>query len=189
MPSAQLCVVYVLCACLMGGVWMQRMASQAEAQRERGPAKITRKAPTLRLEAEGGQAFSLEPYRGRWRMINFWATWCEPCRREMPALERLARSFPQEKLPIVLLAVSVDQEWSLIHDFLRKHPFFRGTSLSMRIVRDAGGVMALRYGTQKFPETYLIDPNGRLRAKWVGALEWDSPQILAQLRRLVGRAQ
>ncbi len=189
MPSAQFRMVYVLCACLMGGVWMQRMAAQAAAQQEKGPAQIARKAPTLRLEGERGQAFSLEPFRGRWLMVNFWATWCEPCRREMPALERLARSLQQEKMPIVLLAASVDQEWSLIHAFLRKHPFFRGSTPSMRIVRDAGGVMALRYGTQKFPETYLIDPNGRLRAKWVGALEWDSPQMLVQLRQTLRRTR
>ncbi|MCB9638616.1 MAG: TlpA family protein disulfide reductase [Myxococcales bacterium] len=188
MPSAQVRVVYLLCAVLMSGLWMQRLYAQAQVQKERGPARVGRQVPDLRFKNEQGQRFRVEALKGRWLMVNFWATWCEPCRREMPSLERLARTMKAQGLPIALVAASVDENWSLVHTFFRKHAFFRGTTPTMWVVRDPAGGVALRYGTKKFPETYLIDPQGRLRAKWIGALEWDSPRILARLKEIVKNA-
>jgi thiol-disulfide isomerase/thioredoxin len=180
MPSFGLRVSYALLACVLWLAWMQRIES---ASRIQSPAIQGQRAPLLHLERMNGTSFSLDRLRGRWVLLNFWATWCEPCRREMPDLERLAQIMAAEQWNAVLIAASVDQNWPLVQGFLKKERLAGEKPLAMQIVRDPDGIGAQRYGTNKFPETYLIDPNGILRAKWIGVLAWDSPAIRAMLRK------
>lgn len=145
--------------------------------------RVGQVVPDLAFQSPGRGAVSLRDLRGRWILLNFWATWCEPCRREMPSLERLARYFADQGIPFLLLAASVDQSWQDVQQFLQQDPSLRDLRLKMRLVWDKGGQEALRFGTSKFPETYLIDPQGRLQQKFVGPFEWDSPSLLAQIQQ------
>lgn len=166
------------------------IASSASSKKPDLPAgrpaiglQVGQPIPLSRFQTPQGQSFSLHDLRGRWLLLNFWATWCEPCREEMPSLERLARLYADQGLPFLLLAASVDQSWKDVQQFLAQDPSLRDLRLKMRLVWDKGGQEALRFGTSKFPETYLIDPQGRLRQKFVGFFRWDSQEIQAQIQQ------
>jgi len=106
-------------------------------------------------------------------LVNFWATWCPPCREEMPSLARLAQSFDPGTFEVV--TVSVDDGWEPIEKFLStpKTPY--------RVVLDLGAKVSRTYGTTKFPESYLLDRDGRLRLKFVGPRNWMDPHVATLL--------
>jgi thiol-disulfide isomerase/thioredoxin len=126
-------------------------------------------APEIALNAlyrdgkEGGGAVKLSDFQGRWVFVNFWATWCAPCRDEMPSLEMLNRRFGKD---IVMLAVSVDDDQAQVARF------FGDEKPSFTVLWDQEKKFTNIYGTNKFPETYLISPDGRIAAKFTGPRDW-----------------
>jgi thiol-disulfide isomerase/thioredoxin len=126
-------------------------------------------APDFKLPARGGGELDLSAMRGKLVLVNFWATWCPPCREEMPSLTRLAQQFDPGSLEVV--AVSVDDGWEPVNKFLvqPQTPF--------RVALDEGGKTSRTYGTSKFPESYLIDRDGKLQLKFVGARNWMDPHV------------
>lgn len=135
-------------------------------------------APELKLPARGGGELSLSQLRGKVVLVNFWATWCEPCRQEMPSLEKLTASLDPGSIEIV--AVSVDESWAPVEKFLAaKSP--------LKVALDEGARMSRAYGTSKFPETYVIDAEGRLRLKFVGPRNWSDPSITTVLESVGAR--
>ncbi len=132
-------------------------------------------APPLRLPARGGGQLDLTKLRGKLVLVNFWATWCPPCRDEMPSLERLAASLEPGSFEVV--AVSVDDGWAPVEKFLAPRT-------PLKVVLDEGARTSLVYGTSKFPESYLVDEQGRLRLKFVGPRRWDDPEMYKLLESL-----
>lgn len=151
-------------------------------QASAGPARVYHHTPTYTFFDPKEQHVTGTQHRGKWVLLNYWATWCPPCRAEMPSLERLARRAPK----LTVLAASVNKSWKPIRKYFGKHPTLRMNRLRMQLVLDKQRRYAARYGTKKFPETYLIDPYGILRYKFVGPFHWDSPAMLAQLKKLMG---
>ena len=122
-------------------------------------------APDIKLPVgNGGPIASLSEHRGQWVLVNFWATWCPPCRDEMPSLELLNRRMKDKGL--VMIAVSVDD------DYTEVNRFFADTQPTFQVLWDKEKVAANAYGTNKFPETYLIAPDGKVAAKFVGPRDW-----------------
>jgi thiol-disulfide isomerase/thioredoxin len=116
------------------------------------------------LEGQPAPMFKeLAERRGKLVLVNFWATWCPPCREEMPSLLQLARSFDPASFEV--LSVSVDDSWDPVNKFFPKPPPFK-------LVLDAGAKWSQTYGTSKFPESYLVDREGKLRLKFVGPRDW-----------------
>lgn len=109
--------------------------------------------------------------------INFWATWCPPCVEEMPSMRRLAERMADEP-NFSLLAVSTDEDWGPVRKFFEKDP------PPFEILLDASGKIARQYGTEKFPETYVI-VDGELVGYVVGPRDWDTWYAEAYLRSLV----
>lgn len=109
-------------------------------------------------------------------VLNFWATWCPPCVEEMPSLVEMQRRMKDKG--ITVLAVSVDVDEKAYHQFLKDH------GVDLTTVRDPSQKSANLYGTFKFPETYVIDREGKMRRKFIGAVEWTSPEIVEFLRKL-----
>jgi peroxiredoxin len=131
-------------------------------------------APDFELKDMMGKSWSLRALRGRPVLINFWASWCEPCRKEIPALETLARRSIDRV--VVLLTVNVDEDADAARKF-----FPKGTTLT--VLLDSQKQIAKRYGTEKFPESFLIDSRGRIQQLFHQA-EWAGPAADACLPEL-----
>jgi cytochrome c biogenesis protein CcmG, thiol:disulfide interchange protein DsbE len=147
------------------------------------PSSIGRVAPDFTI-VDSDHSVSLSQLRGKIVVLNFWATWCPPCVDEMPSLVQLQKKFQGKD--VTVLAVSVDDNGDDYHKFLKDH------NIDLLTVRDPGqktekGVTAgvsMRYGTFKFPETYIIDRNGVIRRKFIGAVDWSQPEIVEYLSQL-----
>jgi thiol-disulfide isomerase/thioredoxin len=128
-----------------------------------------RPAFSFKLPARGGGEVDLSAFRGKTVLVNFWATWCPPCREEMPSLSRLAQTFDPQSFEVV--TVSVDDGWAPIEKFLAtpKTPY--------QVALDEGAKVSRTYGTTKFPESYLVDRDGKLRLKFVGPRNWMDPNV------------
>lgn len=113
-----------------------------------------------------GETLKLREQRGKAVMINFWATWCPPCREEMPAMERLYRRHRERGF--VLLAVSVDTDASLVRPFLEQH------KLTFPVTLDAKMDLANTYGVRALPSSFLVDRHGYLAALALGPRAWDT---------------
>jgi peroxiredoxin len=136
-------------------------------------------APGFRLPALSGGEFDLASQRGKIVVLNFWATWCPPCVAEMPSLERLHRALGAEGLSVV--TVSADEDEAELRRFVSER------ALTLPVLKDPGGrVAASAYRTTGYPETFVLDRDGRLLQHVVGPADWDSPERLANLRRRVG---
>ncbi len=131
------------------------------------------------LPVRGGGVRTLADYRGKVVFVNFWATWCPPCRDEMPSFSALSRAL--DPATFALAAVSVDEGWPAIDGF------FSGAKLSYDVLLDPTRHLAARYGTNKFPETYVLDGQGRLRLKFVGARDWSDPNAVKLFESLGAR--
>lgn len=140
------------------------------------PVPDTPKAPDFTLEDLDGVARKLSDYRGKVVLLNFWATWCPPCRREMPSMERAWLQVKDED--IVIVAVDVGEDVDTVYTFLADYP------VSFPLLLDEQAEVVRKYPVRGLPTSYVIDPDGRLIYQAVGGREWDDPQILDQLREL-----
>ncbi len=130
-------------------------------------------------EAEGAPGtLSLESLRGRVVLVNFWATWCEPCESEMPAMERLHAALPRGEFE--LLAVSIDESEEAVQRFQDEY------RLSFPILLDPSSDVYDAYQTMGVPESLLVDRSGRIVERYVGPREWDAPEYQARIREVIG---
>ena len=125
-----------------------------------------------------GRPASLADYRGKVLLLNIWATWCPPCRVEMPSLERLQRKLAGTDFRLV--SVSIDKDDSTL---VRK--FAQELGLSFEILHDRPGAIQEAYQTTGVPESFVIDRDGRIVKKVIGPAEWDSPVNETLIRRLI----
>ncbi len=135
------------------------------------------RAPDFNLTADDGSGMSLSDYRGKYVLLNFWATWCPPCVQEMPSLSTVHDRFQRDGL--VVLGVSVDEEKEAYDRFLEIRP------VSFPTARDPERSVSTIYGTAKYPETYLIDPEGIVIRKYIGPEDWNRPEISNYLSSLL----
>lgn len=153
------------------------LAMAAEAQQQTLPvlAKSFR-APDFALKGEDGKTYRLMDYRGKVVVINFWATWCPPCRYEMPSLER-AWAMLKDK-DVVVLAINVGENADVIFEFTGQYP------MSFPLPMDVDGTVIKQYPVTGLPTTYVVNPDGMVTHRAVGSREWDDPQLLAVLLKL-----
>lgn len=135
------------------------------------------KAPGFTVTADNGQTYSVDNFHGKLLLLNFWASWCSPCVEETPSLNQLARALAPQGL--VVLGVSVDKDENAYKNFLSH---FR---ISFLTSRDPDEKVNLRYGTTVFPESYLIDRNGRVVEKFIGAEDWSKPEMIQHVQSLL----
>ncbi|MGH9471012.1 MAG: TlpA family protein disulfide reductase [Terriglobia bacterium] len=103
-------------------------------------------------------------------LVNFWATWCPPCVEEAPSLEKFAREMAPRGVRVI--GVSVDRNGADLLKFVAQH------HLTYPILRDPDQSLAARFGTYKFPETYIFDRDGRLADKIIGPTDWSDPRMI-----------
>ncbi len=135
-------------------------------------------APALALLDVSGKKVSLESLKGKVVLLNFWATWCPPCREEMPTLETLYQTF-KDKPEFVLLAVDSNEETGKVTDFLKKNPYH------FPVLLDSDGSSSQDYSITAIPTTYLIDAQGRLVGGIRGAFDWTKKSFVDGLKLLL----
>ena len=119
---------------------------------------------------------SLNQFRGQVLVLNFWATWCPPCVEELPSL--MSMQERTRARGVVVLGISIDVDDNAYHRFLQER------NVNFLTVRDPDQKVASMYGTSGWPETYVIDRQGKLRRKFVGPVDWNSPDVVHFLNEL-----
>jgi peroxiredoxin len=135
-------------------------------------------APAIDLLRTDGTLLSLADLRGKVVLVNFWATWCEPCVTEMPSLQRLRDTLGPQGLEV--LAVNYQEGPARIDAFAQK------LGLSLPIVRDTDGSVAKAWNARIFPASYVVDRNGRIRYVLIGGADWTSPALVSTITELLG---
>ena len=136
-------------------------------------------APTLKLKDLDGNSRDLAQLKGKVVLINFWATWCPPCRREMPSMERLSQALAGEAFAV--LAVDVGEDADTITTFTSQ----LDTTLNFPILLDTRSRVMQAWKVAGLPTTFLIDQQGRIVASAVGGREFDHPEIIRTIRELL----
>ena len=134
-------------------------------------------APALELKDLEGATHRLADYRGQAVLVNFWATWCGPCRAEMPSIERLRAGMAGK--PFAVLAVNVGESDRRAREFAEKLP------VRFTVLLDRDTRVARAWGARVLPATYVIGPDGRIRYAHFGELDWASADIRAQIEALL----
>lgn len=164
-------------ALVFGIVWMQSAKYD--------PIVVGKVAPDFALSDLNDQPYRLSDFRGKVVFLNFWATWCKPCKEEMPSMEVLYKNF--EKDGLVILAVSIDRV-TTTKDI---PPFVKGMNLTFPVLIDSWGKTDKPYKRMGVPETFIIDQEGIVREIIIGPRDWtrlDSLQVLTSLLKITPKA-
>lgn len=138
-------------------------------------------APGFSLSSLNGDTFKLEGRdggTGQWLFVHFWASWCGPCRKEMPAIERMAQAVAQWPLTVVIINTAEDED--TVFTFLAAH------TPELDSLLDRDGEVTEQWKPRGLPATYLVDPQGQVRYQALGGRPWDEPLYLQFLRQLTG---
>lgn len=157
------------------GIYRWRRSSPAPAEfsvETLNPAA----APDLAFERPDGSRSSLADARGKVVMVHFWATWCEPCREELPGLLALAK-----ERDLSFVAIAIDDTWEQIRSYF-------GGNVPNSIARPVVKGVHHRFGASTMPDTYLVDASGRLTTRYAGARDWSSDRARASLSTAVEQA-
>ena len=144
----------------------------------RGIMKLDgRDAPPLVLEDMDGKSWNIQSTRGRWVFVHFWATWCGPCREEMPTIQAIYPKIDAARMEIVLIntAESEDEVFA----------FLASVAPDIMPLMDIDGLVTERWQPRGLPASYFVDPDGKLRYLALGGRPWDTPDYLDFIRKLI----
>jgi thiol-disulfide isomerase/thioredoxin len=183
-------VVYVLVGgfLVLGFAWAIVPAVEAQndaACRSLSPEERRQEAPDVSFEDLDGNDVRLSDLRGRFLVVNFWASWCEPCITEWPQLEQLAQRLDGRQ-DVEVVAVSVDEQLSDVKSFLDRMSLANG---GVRVLHDPTGEVPGAFGTTKLPDTYFVDESGQVIHAYVNVRQWGSPAAFRCVDSIVGRAR
>ena len=136
-------------------------------------------APDFTLVDMDGKRHRLSEQRGKVVMVNFWATWCPPCRKEMPSMQRAFEKLKNKNF--VMFAVNVGEDEETIFAF----SFATGVELRFPILLDKKGKVIKEWPVLGLPTTFIIDTKGRIAYRAIGGREWDDPKLLKEIQKLL----
>jgi thiol-disulfide isomerase/thioredoxin len=170
--------ISILCSIIGLALGAAGCASTAPARSGPAPATaIGQPLPALEIHDLDGKAWPIQSLQGRVVLIDVWASWCGPCREELPLLDELATRLRGRGVDIV--AVSVDEDRGAAEELLRTRPAW-----SLRVAHDPAGAVARALRPPKMPSSYLVDRRGVLREVHAGFTRQDAARIEAELIRL-----
>jgi len=171
-------IVGAIVTVLLGGLGMCAYTMREQLF----PVEVGSRAPDFRARAVDGSNVvrSMDDYRGKVVVLNIWATWCEPCKVEMPSFEHLHRQMRDSNFAIV--AVSTDGEVGA--DSVRAYA--RALGLTFDVLLDSTHTIDRDYQVTGYPETFVIARDGSIRKKWIGPADWTSASNTALIRELLG---
>jgi len=132
-------------------------------------------APDLVLKDMDGEFFDLEKVRGKWTFVHFWATWCGPCRKEMPTIQKIMSRYEKTNLKIVIVNTSESED--TVFGFLGL------IAPDVNSLMDESGAVTEIWQPRGLPATYFVDPQGKLRYLALGGRDWDQPAYLQFLNQ------
>jgi len=135
------------------------------------------KAPDFTLKDVNGKTINLSSLKGKVILLNFWATWCPPCKAEMPSMNRLYNEIKAKGFEVV--AVSTDNSLSPVKEFLAK------SRVDFTVLFDEKKAVSRQYKVFSMPTTFLIDRNGFIVEKYYGEYEWTEPDVRKQIEKLL----
>ena len=171
-----LTILFVIIACVLLIVFLRE--KKDSSLKTAVPIQPGLKVPDFTFPDINGKVVSLSDHRGKVVLVNVWATWCPPCRQEMPSMQSLYEKFKGENFEI--LAVSIDSEG-------RKAvaPFMRKMSLTFPALLDPGETIRPLYGITGVPESFIIDKQGILVEKIIGPINWATPEVFLFFKDLL----
>ncbi len=155
---------------LLAGVVMLAVTNAYADMQLLSPIPNKPMAPDFTLKDLDGKPHRLSDYRGQVVILNFWATWCPPCRHEMPSMERAWTQL--RKQGAVILAVDVGEDLDTVYTFLADIP------VSFPLLLDEDAEIVSRFSVRGLPTTYVVDPSGHLVYQAVGGRDWDDPGVM-----------
>jgi len=124
-----------------------------------------------------GETYSLKQDKGAWVFVHFWASWCGPCREEMPAIQNMINTLQADGLKIAMINTAEDED--TVFSFLSAY------APDIRPLMDRDGQVTEKWQPRGLPATYLVDPDGQIRYQALGGRDWDSPPYMTFLRGLI----
>jgi len=163
---------------LLGILLLILSSSVSSQQAGKGLTPLSDKplAPDFTLSDLDGNPHRLSDYRGKVVIVNFWATWCPPCRAEMPSMQRAWEQL--QKQGIVMLGINVGEDEDTIFQFTADYP------VEFPLLLDQQSKVIDQWPVLGLPTTFVVDPDGRIAYRAIGGREWDDPELLAQVRKL-----
>lgn len=140
-------------------------------------ATVGKPAPDFDTVDLKGDVWSLSKLKGKVVFVNFWATWCAPCRQEMPSMQRLYAKLPKDKFEMI--ALFNNDKKPVVQKFVAQ------LGLTFPILSDEYNFAGPKYGLTGLPETFIVDKKGVIREKFIGPAEWDTPETLEMLTKYI----
>ena len=140
-------------------------------------ASVGKPAPDFDTVDLEGKVWSLSKLKGKVVFVNFWATWCAPCREEMPSMQKLYEMMPKDKFE--MLALFNNDKKPVAKNFVAK------LGLTMPILSDEYNFAGTKYGLTGLPETFIVDKKGVIREKFIGPAQWDSPENIQMMTKYI----
>jgi thiol-disulfide isomerase/thioredoxin len=133
-------------------------------------------APALRLDSIDGETYDLAGSRGHWVFVHFWATWCGPCKREMPSIQRMIKQLQTRQIEFVMVNTAETED--------EVFTFLAAVAPDVTPLMDTGGLVTEQWQPRGLPASFLVDPQGYIRYQALGGREWDTVPYLDFLHRL-----
>jgi len=134
-------------------------------------------APPIKLSDLDGNVGDLNRMQGKWVFVHFWASWCGPCRRELPRLQALPQHLDPQHFAMLLVNTAEDEDTVFT--------FLAGVAPDLQTLLDRDGLATEAWGPRGLPATYLLDPDGRVRYQALGGRPWDEPNYLNFLKAVI----
>ena len=167
-------ILLLLCcvAALAAGCSKEKAAAPSKAPVEKS------QAPEISVVSLDNQQLTLASLKGKVVLLNFWATWCPPCREEIPSMMKLNKLMAGKPLQMVCVSVDEGGKQAVTE-------FFKNSGFSLPAYTDPSGQASKTYGITGVPETFVIDKNGMIVKKVIGGLDWNSPEVITFLEGLM----
>ena len=136
-------------------------------------------APNFKLDDIDGEPFELKQTRGKWVFLHFWASWCGPCKKEMPTIEKLISEIKSDNFKVVMINAAEDDDTIFT--------FLGNIGIESTSLMDTDGVVTDKYKPRGLPTTFLIDPTGRIRYQAIGGREWDKKEYIEFIKALINK--